>query len=80
MYFRYANFEHIVLVVKKYANLREIVVVSFDNATILKDDFGFGGEAFDEEPKFINLSRLNKERAKLPDAKKITLFVTEHQY
>lgn len=34
----------------------------------------------DAEPKFIDLYRLNRERSKLPNAKKITLYVEEKQY
>lgn len=81
---QYANFGHIVSFVKKSAKLREIIIESFDNAVIFEelefeDPWGFLKNA-EKEPKFIDLYRLNRERAKLPDAKKITLYVNERLY
>lgn len=45
----------------------------------MEDHCGYLKNA-EEEPQFINLDRLNRERAKLPNAEKITLYVDERLY
>lgn len=87
---RYASFEHIVLFIKKSIKLREIIIESFDTAGLLREfndledmddmDDMDDIEHCDEEPTFIDLLRLNRERSKLPNAEKVTLYVNERMY
>lgn len=90
----YANFEHIVPFIKHGTKLRKIIIQDFDIADFLKDmhedreDSRYEDYIKDntneatsgEQPIIINLSVLNIERAKLPNAEMITLYVDEKVY
>lgn len=90
IHFSYAYFGDIVPFIKHATKLKEIIIDSCDiekyfaETPELREEINFKptkNEAFSEgQPLIINLSVLNRERAKLPNAEKITLYVDEKVY